>query len=232
MNVIQQNIEEVKRRIAEACARAGRDPSEVKLLMATKTIAPDWILQAFECGELLIGENKVQELAEKYEALSAVPHRAHFIGHLQTNKIKDVIQYADCIESVDRFDLAEKLARRLRFEGKTIDVLIQVNTSAEETKSGCAPEEALSLIKQVSAFPDLRIKGLMTIGLFSSDTEKVRACYRLLKNIQEDCIKLALPNVEMAVLSMGMSGDFEIAIEEGSTEVRVGTSIFGERVYH
>lgn len=229
-NIIVENINIILNRIKNACEQSGRNPKEVKLLMATKTVDADRIKEAFGSGETLMGENKVQELKEKYEALKAVPHTKHLIGHLQTNKIKDVLKCdVACIQSVDRLDLAEKLHQKLKLAGKTMEVLIQVNTSAEESKFGVSPEQALDLVKQVAQFDTLKIKGLMTIGLFSSDEDKVRACFRLLKDIQQKIIAENIPNVEMNELSMGMSGDLEIAVEEGSTIIRVGTAIFGSR---
>lgn len=229
-NIIIENINIILNRIKNACEQSGRNPKEVKLLMATKTVDADRIKEAFGSGETLMGENKVQELKEKYEALKEVPHTKHLIGHLQTNKIKDVLKCdVACIQSVDRLDLAEKLHQKLKLAGKTMEILIQVNTSAEESKFGVSPEQALELVKQVAQFDTLKIKGLMTIGLFSSDEDKVRACFRLLKDIQQKIIAENIPNVEMNELSMGMSGDLEIAVEEGSTIIRVGTAIFGSR---
>jgi pyridoxal phosphate enzyme (YggS family) len=205
-------------------------PKQVKLLLATKTVPADRIKIALAAGQILIAENKVQELKEKHEALSEIPHVNHFIGHLQTNKIKDLLKYnVSCIQSLDRFDLAEKLHQRLVYENKTMDVLIQVNTSFEESKFGVSPEEAVALTQQVAQLPTLKIKGLMTIGLLSAEVEKVRQCFRLLKDIQQQIIALQIPKVEMQELSMGMSGDLEVAISEGATIVRVGTAIFGTR---
>ncbi len=224
------NINTIIERIAKACALSGRDQSEVKLLLATKTVPADRIKIALVAGQTLIAENKVQELKEKYEALSEIPHINHFIGHLQTNKIKDLLKYdVSCIQSLDRLDLAEKLHQRLRFENKTMEVLIQVNTSFEESKFGVSPEEAVVLTQQVAQLSTLKIKGLMTIGLLSAEVEKVRKCFRLLKDIQQQIIALQIPNVDMQELSMGMSGDLEAAIAEGATMVRVGTAIFGTR---
>lgn len=161
-----------------------------------------------------------------------VPHTNHFIGHLQTNKIKDLLKCnVSCIQSLDRLDLAEKLHQRLQFENKTIEVLIQVNTSNEESKFGVHPDNAVALVKQIAEMETLKIKGLMTIGLFSAETEKVRKCFRSLKDLQQQIIALKIPNVEMQELSMGMSGDLETAIAEGATIVRIGTAIFGQRVY-
>lgn len=229
---ILQNIAAIQERINNACKENGRNRNEVKLLLATKTVPTDRIKIALQAGQTLIAENKVQELKEKYEVLKVIPHTNHFIGHLQTNKIKDLLKYdVSCIQSLDRLDLAEKLHRRLLFENKTIEVLIQVNTSFEESKFGTSPDNAIELVKQVAQLETLKIKGLMTIGLFSSETEKVRKCFRLLKDIQQQIIALEIPNVEMQELSMGMSNDLETAIAEGATIIRVGTAIFGKRIY-
>lgn len=225
---LHSNLHEVKARIHSACQRVNRDPSEIKLLLATKTVSPEKIVVALQAGETLLGENKVQELKEKFEALKTIPHESHFIGHLQTNKIKEVLRYADCIQSVDRWDLAEKLQKRLEFENRKIDVFIQVNTSFEESKFGIAPEEAVHFALQVKQLDRLNIKGLMTIGLFSSEEDKVRPCFQRLFQLQCEMKNLGIP---VADLSMGMSHDFEIAIEEGATLIRVGTSIFGKRQY-
>ncbi len=226
------NLNTINTRILKACDKAGRNPDEVKLLLATKTVTAERIKIALENGQTLIAENKVQELKEKYEELKETPHINHFIGHLQTNKIKDILKYdVTCVQSLDRLDLAEKLHQRLLAENKTIEVLIQVNTSNEESKFGVDPSEAIELTKKVSSFSTLKIKGLMTIGLFSAETEHVRKCFKILKNLQQEIICEDIPNVEMKELSMGMSGDLETAIEEGATIVRVGTAVFGARIY-
>lgn len=230
MKEILENLSRINQRIHNACKANDRNPDEVKLLLATKTVPAERIKMALQAGHTLIAENKVQELKEKYEALREIPHTNHFIGHLQTNKIKDILKCnVSCIESLDRLDLAEKLHQRLLFENKTIEVLIQVNTSFEESKFGVSPDNAIELVKQVARLETLKIKGLMTIGLFSSEAEKVRKCFRLLKDIQQNIVALKIPNVEMKELSMGMSGDLETAIAEGSTIVRVGTAVFGQR---
>lgn len=227
---ILEHIKEIEDRIIRACEKSGRDPHEVLLLLATKTVPAEKIAVALEAGHRVIAENKVQELKEKYCALRSVKHVNHFIGHLQTNKIKDLLKYdVSCIQSIDRFELAEKLDQRLAFEQKTIDVFIQVNTSDEESKFGVHPGQTLQLVRQVAALKNIRIKGLMTIGLLSNESEKVRACFQLLKNIQQKVLDANIPGVSVRELSMGMSGDLEIAIEEGATIVRVGTAIFGQR---
>ena len=227
---IIQNIAAIQERINKACKEIGRDTSEVKLLLATKTVSAERIKIALQAGQTLIAENKVQELKEKYKHLKEIPHLNHFIGHLQTNKIKDLLKYnISCIQSIDRLDLAEKIHQRLQLENKTIEVLIQVNTSNEESKFGVQPDRAVELVKQVAQFKTLQIKGLMTIGLLSSESEKVGKCFRLLKDIQQQIIALKIPNVEMKELSMGMSNDLETAIAEGATIIRVGTAVFGQR---
>lgn len=229
---IADNLNHILQRIEKACTQSNRKPDEVKLLLATKTVSAERIKIALQTGQTLIAENKIQELKEKYETLKSVPHTNHFIGHLQTNKIKDILKYeVACIQSLDRIDLAEKLHQRLKAEHKTIEVLIQINTSDEQSKFGVYPSKAIELIQQVSQLETLKIKGLMTIGLFSAETEKVRKCFKLLKNIQQQVMALNIPNVEMNELSMGMSGDLETAIGEGATIVRVGTAIFGQRIY-
>jgi len=229
---ILNNITDIRKRINNACINSNRNSNEIKLLLATKTVPAERIKIALQAGYTLIAENKVQELKEKNESLKEILHTNHFIGHLQTNKIKDLLKYnVSCIQSLDRWDLAKKIHQRLEFENKTIEVLIQVNTSFEESKFGVDPDNAIELVKQVANLETLKIKGLMTIGLFSAETEKVRKCFRLLKDVQQKIVALNLPNVEMQELSMGMSGDMEIAIEEGATIIRVGTAIFGKRIY-
>lgn len=207
-------------------------PGRVRLLLATKTVTPECIQLAFQEGQILIGENKIQEIRDKFDALVRFPHETHFIGHLQTNKIKDILKYdVSCIQSLDRLDLAEKLQHRLQVEQKQVDVFIQVNTSGEASKFGVEPSQTLDFVQKVAQLDRLHIKGLMTIGLFSAQQDQVRACFRLLRDLQQDVDRLNLPNVSMAELSMGMSGDLEVAIEEGSTMIRIGTAIFGKRVY-
>lgn len=231
MNYIRENLAVVHQRIENACRKINRNPAEVSLLLATKTVSAEHILIALQAGETLIGENKVQELKEKFDALKAIPHQAHFIGHLQTNKIKEVIKYANCIQSVDRLELVQKLDQRLQQEGRSMNIMLQVNTSYEESKFGISPEAVISFAKAVAHYDTLKVKGLMTIGLFSAEKEKVQKCFQLLKSIQIKLMALALPNFDVQQLSMGMSNDLETAIEEGSTMIRVGTAIFGSRVY-
>lgn len=226
-----RNLHTIQNRIKNACNNSGRSTESVRLLLATKTISSERISIAMQEGVSLMGENKAQELKEKCNAIIQWKPEVHFIGHLQTNKIKEVLKWCNCIQSIDRLSLAKKLQQRLSFEEKEIDVYIQVNTSNEKSKFGVSPENAIELIRQVAKFKNIHIKGLMTIGLLSSKSNEVRKCFRLLKTIKEEVIQLNIPNVAMDELSMGMSNDLEIAIEEGATIVRVGTAIFGERIY-
>ncbi|WP_172916955.1 YggS family pyridoxal phosphate-dependent enzyme [Capnocytophaga canis] len=229
---ITENINQIQARIENACQKVGRNPKEVKLLLATKTVNAERIKTALNAGYTLIAENKVQEVKEKYDALKDIPHTSHFIGHLQTNKIKEILRYdIRCIQSLDRIELAQKLQQRLAYENKNMDVFIQVNTSNEASKFGIAPEKAIALVQEVAQFDRLHIKGLMTIGLFSAKSEEVRPCFQLLKNLQLEINGLNITNVDVSELSMGMSNDLEIAIEEGATIIRVGTAIFGKRIY-
>lgn len=230
--MIAENLQAINQRIERACKKAGRDPREVKMLLATKTVPVDRIQLALQAGYTLIGENKVQELSQKYEYLQPLQPTHHFIGHLQTNKVKDLLKYnIACIQSIDRFDLACKLHHRLQAQHRTMDIMIQVNTSAEESKFGVSPDSTIDLVQRISGLHTLKIKGLMTIGLLSADIEQVRPCFRLLKQIQQQVKAFNIPNVSVNELSMGMSGDLEIAIEEGATIIRIGTAVFGKRRY-
>lgn len=226
-HTIPNNLSKILSRIENACLASGRDTADVKLLMATKTVSAKNIKIALNSGQTLIGENKIQEIKDKYEGLKNITHQKHFIGHLQTNKVKELIRYdVHCIQSLDRLRLAEKLQNRLEYEDRTIDAFLQFNTSYEASKFGMAPENAVKFALDVQQFDRINIKGLMTIGLFSAEDEKVRPCFKLLKSLQTQLLDQGVPVNE---LSMGMSGDLEIAIAEGATMVRVGTAIFGKR---
>lgn len=232
MNLIHKNIDNVRRRVQNACKRVGRNPADVRILLATKTISPERIKVAFEYGETLIGENKVQEVVQKYTSLKDIEHEKHFIGHLQTNKIKDILRSeVSCIQSLDSLKLAQKLHTRLFAENRTINALVQVNTSGESSKYGISPQRTVDFVRELEEFNTIKVKGLMTIGLYSSDFEKVRTCFRILSSKKQEIEKLGISNVEMTELSMGMSGDLEIAIEEGATIIRIGSAIFGDRNY-
>jgi len=223
-------LREVRAQIDAAATAAGRSPDEVALLLASKTVPAQRIALALADGFTLIGENRVQELTEKYDALTGIPHATHFIGHLQANKINQVIGRVDCLESLDSIELARKLDLRLDARGLDLDVLIQVNVSAEESKSGVAPDRALELLAEVAGLPRLSVRGFMTIGLNSADRGAVRAGYRELAGLREAAVASRVPHAELVrELSMGMSGDFADAIAEGATIVRIGSAVFGQR---
>ena len=218
----------VRVRVDEACRAAGRDPAEVNVLPVSKTFGPDVVRAALALGLHRFGENKVQEIREKAAALAGEAIDWVVIGHLQTNKAKDVARLASEVQSLDRLELADALHRRLEAENRTLDVLVQVKTAREETKHGLPGEELLGFLERLRAYPTLRVKGLMTLATQSEDTNVVRACFRQLRELRDRC---AMAGHSLPRLSMGMSGDFPLAIAEGATEVRIGTAIFGSRSY-
>lgn len=236
-STIKQRTGEILRRIQDACKRVGRKPDEVQLIAVSKTHGAEAIREAVEAGLVHIGENKVQEAKDKLHLLQqdkAFSHvRWHYIGHLQTNKVRQAVEIFDMIHSVDSIRLAAEIDRRSYTRDKTMPILIQVNTSREKSKYGIDPDDTLELVKHVSDLKNVKIKGLMTIGALSAatanDTVKIRSFFRKLRELKEFISDQKIPNVDMEYLSMGMSGDFEIAIEEGATHLRIGTSIFGKR---
>ncbi len=228
---IKENLSHIHQRMANACRIAGREESSVRLLLATKTVPPEGIRVAIDLGEQLVGENRMQEFAQKADALADLQYERHFIGHLQTNKVKDALKYVSCIQSVDRMDLVQKLDQRLQQEGRSMNIMVQVNTSFEESKFGMNPDDVFDFIKQLKQYDTLVVKGFMTIGLFADEAELVRPSYRRLKEIRDRAIVEGLISNNANELSMGMSGDLEVAIQEGATMVRVGTAIFGKRIY-
>ena len=226
---IVSNLRAVNDRIDAACLAAGRKRNEVRLLLATKTVEPARVRIAIEAGADLVAENRVQEVRPKFEALEDLEYERHFIGHLQSNKINALVPYVSCIQSLDRMSLARKLQGRLEREGESREVLIQVNTSGEDSKFGLAGEEVEAFVEEVSRMDALRIRGLMTIGLFTDDLELARPSLRRLRELRDRVAQMNLDGVGMDELSMGMSGDLEVAIEEGATIVRVGSAVFGSR---
>jgi PLP dependent protein len=227
---VQENLQTVREQMKLACQASGRKIEEVKLLLATKTVPVEKLEMAMQAGETLFGENKAQELRGKFPLMQQYDQvEWHFIGHLQTNKVKDVVRYVTLIHSVDRLKLGQALHNQLLKEKKTMDILVQINTSYEASKFGVSPESAMELVEQLSQFETLHIKGLMTIGKLGATDNETRHCFQLLKSIQTQVKERELPRVEMDILSMGMSGDFKVAIEEGATIIRVGTSVFGQR---
>ncbi|MBP8035640.1 MAG: YggS family pyridoxal phosphate-dependent enzyme [Burkholderiaceae bacterium] len=228
-NSMAERIAQIRNRVALACARVGRAPEEVTLLPVSKTFDVSAIREAIDLGYTRFGENRMQEVAQKAPLLADRGVQWVVIGHLQTNKAKEVAKFAHELQSLDRLDLAEALERRLQQEGRTIDVLVQVKTSPEETKSGLEPTELFEFLRKLTSYQTLRVRGLMTMAVLSENTQAVRACFSQLKQLQERARQEAIEGISLDRLSMGMSGDFEIAIEEGSTEIRVGSAIFGSR---
>ncbi|EJW20188.1 YggS family pyridoxal phosphate-dependent enzyme [Paenibacillus alvei] len=229
-HLVEENLKAVRQQMDLACQTSGRKIEDVKLLLATKTVPLEKLQMAIQMGETLFGENKAQELRDKFPLMRQSNQvEWHFIGHLQTNKVKDVVKYVTLIHSVDRLKLGQDLNHQLVKENKTMDILVQINTSYEESKFGASPETALELVEQLSQFETLNVKGLMTIGKLNATNDETRHCFRLLKSIQTQVREKKFPRVEMDILSMGMSGDFKVAIEEGATIIRVGTSVFGQR---
>lgn len=213
--------------MAAACQRAGRPSESARLILVTKTVSAERIRPALAAGAILLGENKAQELKQKAPELQDTPARWHFIGHLQSNKLKDVLPWIEMLHSLDSLALAQKLGDKLRAEQRRLPVLVQVNTSYEASKSGVAPEACLDLLRRIHQIPALELRGLMTIGAHSEDESRVRDGFRRLRELRDQASSaLAMPLPE---LSMGMSGDYEWAIEEGATLVRVGSAIFGAR---
>ena len=227
---IAENLAGIRERIARAARAAGRDPESVRLVAVSKTKPAEAIAEAFACGQVIFGENYVQELVAKTAQLpSAISW--HFIGHLQSNKVRQIAGLVDLIHSVDRLSLAQEIDRQWGHLGKSCDVLIQVNISCEPTKSGTSSEELLDLVREVAALPNLRVRGLMTMPPFFDDPDAARPYFAALRVLAREVEKEEIPGVEMRELSMGMSGDFEAAIGEGATLVRVGSALFGEREY-
>ena len=225
-----ENYLAVEEKVKEACRRAGRNRDEVTLIAVSKTKPMSMIEELPPLGVVDFGENKVQELTAKEEALPSGLHW-HMIGHLQRNKVKYIVDKAYLIHSVDSLRLAEAVSQEAVKKGVTANILIEVNVAGEDSKFGVAPEETAALAEAISKLPNIAVKGLMTIAPFVENAEENREVFRNLRKLSVDIEEKKFNNVTMAVLSMGMTGDYEVAIEEGATMVRVGTGIFGERDY-
>ncbi len=226
----RHNLAAVRARIDAACQRVGRDPAQVRLLPVSKTKPEATLRLAYAAGCRLLGENKVQEAHQKWEAMQDLSDlRWSVIGHLQTNKAKLVAHFATEFQALDSLRVAQALDRHLQTEGRSLDVFVQVNTSGEASKYGLTPEDVPGFIKELPALSALRVRGLMTLALFSGEAERVRQCFIVLRTLRDQLRQSAPAGVSLDELSMGMSGDFEIAIEEGATVVRVGQAIFGAR---
>ena len=228
--MVADNYREVDRRVGEACARSGRNRQEVTLIAVSKTKPVELIREAMDAGADVFGENKVQELCDKYEQLPKTLHW-HLIGHLQRNKVKYIVDKVDLIHSVDSMRLAEEISKEAEKKQTDVKVLIEVNVAQEESKFGVSVDETEELVREIAKLPRIHVLGLMTIAPNVSDPEENRPVFRTLKKLAVDIKMKNIDNVRMDVLSMGMTGDYQVAVEEGATMVRVGTGIFGERNY-
>ena len=228
--MIKENLAEVEKRICAACERSGRKRNEVTLINVSKTKPVSMIREAMAAGSTHFGENKVQEMMEKMEQIPE-PLHWHLIGHLQRNKVKYVIGKACLIHSVDSLRLAEEISAESKKKGVTTNILIEVNVAGEESKFGVSPKETPELVEKIAKLDNIWVKGLMTIAPFVKNAEDNRKFFQQLRKLSLDIMDKNIDNTSMDVLSMGMTGDYEVAIEEGATMVRVGTGIFGERQY-
>jgi pyridoxal phosphate enzyme (YggS family) len=226
VEIIKNNLEIINEKIKKAALKVNRNPQEIKLVAVTKTATIEQIKEAISAGVEIIGENKVQEAKEKYQILTA-DIKWHLVGHLQTNKVKYAIEIFDFIHSVDSIKLAKEIDRRSLQFGMITNALVEVNVSGEETKYGIKPEEVEPFLKEISEFSRIKVRGLMTIAPIVEDKEKVRPYFRKLRELSEEIKSKKIKNVKMDYLSMGMSEDFEVAIEEGANMVRIGRGIFG-----
>ncbi len=228
MEQIKQNLEEIKRRLKDAARCAGRDPAEIRLVAVTKTVGPERLQEAVAAGQVLFGENYVQEAKTKIASLG--PGLTwHFVGHLQSNKARVAVELFDLIHSVDRLSLAQALEQAAGRLGKVQNILLQVNLAGEESKSGIAPENAQALLRDISKMPHLKVMGLMTMPPWFDEPERVRPYLKELRELRDRLRRLNLVEGDLPELSMGMTGDFEVAVAEGATLVRIGTAIFGRR---
>jgi hypothetical protein len=227
--MISENIVAIRQRIVDACARTGRDASRVKLVAVAKTFPAVFVQEALASGVQDVGENYVQELLSKRQELYDAGVRWHFIGHLQSNKVRRIVPWIYLIHAVDSEGLIREIDRRAAETGRVIDCLVEVNTTGEHSKFGVEPDGVLPLVRSTADLPNVRIAGLMTIGPFLPDPEGSRPMFRQLRQLRDDANEKGMTRVPMTELSMGMTGDFEVAIEEGATLIRVGTAIFGSR---
>ena len=227
---VSENIANVRKNVEAAAKRAGRDPKEILLLAVSKTMEVPRIKAAVECGLNSLGENRVQEIMEKYEPMGP-DVKWHLIGHLQTNKVKYIIDKVELIHSVESLKLAEEIDKQAKKHGLVADILVEINMAKEESKFGIMPEEAESFITELSKLENIRVRGIMTVAPFVENAEDNRVYFRNMKQLLVDINAKKINNINMDTLSMGMTGDYEVAIEEGATIVRVGTGIFGKRDY-
>jgi pyridoxal phosphate enzyme (YggS family) len=233
---IEKNLLKIKRKIEKICSNCERNPAEIYVVAVSKTFPVEAISSALDFNQLDFGENKVQELVDKHHELENRILNWHLVGHLQSNKIKYVVPFVFLIHSVDSFKLAQKISIEAAKLNKSIKCLVQVNTTGEEQKSGCEPKNTLKLVKEISALENVKVRGLMTIakemenGKDENERNIVKQNFRTLKDLFEEIKSLAIPNTGLKYLSMGMTSDYGIAIEEGSNMLRIGSAIFGERL--
>lgn len=228
--MVAENLAQVQKNIDESCREINRDPEEVTLIAVSKTKPVEMLKEAYNAGTRVFGENKVQEIVDKYDQMPS-DVKWHMIGHLQRNKVKYIVDKVAMIHSVDSFRLAETIEKEAAKKDVIVPILIEVNVAQEESKFGLKPEEVLPFIEEIADFSHIQIKGLMTIAPYVENAEENRGIFRELKKLSVDIAAKNINNVTMSVLSMGMTNDYEVAIEEGATMVRVGTGIFGERDY-
>lgn len=227
--MISENLNRIYNCIRKAAFKSGRNPDEIKLVAVTKTVDVDKINQAIDCGITAIGENRVQELIKKYPLINKEVEW-HLIGHLQTNKVKYIIDKVNLIHSVDSIKLMEEINKRAKDKGRIMDILVEVNISGEASKFGIKPEDLFKFLKEASQYSNINVKGLMTIAPYCIDPEETRPYFKEMKRLFDEASQLDIHNVKMVYLSMGMSNDFEIAIEEGANIIRIGTALFGQRL--
>ena len=228
--MLSENLRDVEKRIEEACKRSNRDPKEVTLIAVSKTKPVEMLQEVYDAGARNFGENKVQEIMDKYDHLPQDIHW-HMIGHLQRNKVKYIVDKVQMIHSVDSLRLAETIDKEAKKKNVTVPILIEVNVAEEDSKFGLSLEEVTALAEEISKLSNVRVCGLMTVAPFVEDPEENREVFRSLKKLSVDIAAKNINNVTMSVLSMGMTNDFEVAVEEGATMVRVGTAMFGARDY-
>ncbi|MDO4600722.1 MAG: YggS family pyridoxal phosphate-dependent enzyme [Eubacteriales bacterium] len=228
--MIQENLKKVKENIEKSCAASGREREEVTLIAVSKTKPVSMLMEAYDCGQRIFGENKVQEIMDKYEQMPD-DVQWHMIGHLQRNKVKYIVDKVAMIHSVDSLRLAETIEQEAAKKNVVVPVLVEVNVAQEESKYGLSPEEVLPFLEKVAHYSHLQVQGLMTIAPFVENPEENREVFHKLRKLSVDIREKNINNITMSVLSMGMTGDYQVAVQEGATMVRVGTGIFGERNY-
>lgn len=229
--IIENNVEVIKRNISEAALKSGRTPQDITLMAVTKTVEPVFINHAIKCGIKLIGENKVQEFLSKEEYLALDSCKVHLIGHLQTNKVKQIVGRVEMIQSVDSLKLAKEISKQSINKGVITSCLVEVNIGEEESKTGISENEVLNLLEEISVLPSIKVEGLMSIPPICEDKEELMQYFKKMNDLFVDIKAKNIDNINMNILSMGMSGDYKEAIACGSTMVRVGSSIFGPRLY-